>query len=187
MKTDEFDYKNNDKFSLYVKKEKVQEIINYYLNFGWSLYDEIDDDRYEDLKVITLVRPHKINNKDELQFLQVHIEENLNKLGKLERNKNSKITALGLIMGLLSIALISIGIYVCIRNKTIVNFNIGICLCIFGLLLLILELVILPKFVSREIKKYEIKHKELNDEIKSICAKAKLLFEDKNEQDKCER
>ena len=100
----------NDKLELYVKKDKVDEITNYYGKFKWEVVDRTENKKYEDLIDLTFSRPHYIKNKDDLQLLQVHLEENLNKIGKLEKMKNSKTLAFGLSAGILPIGLAVLGI-----------------------------------------------------------------------------
>lgn len=93
-----FDYKNFDKIVVTSKREKQQKIINDYALFGWEMIEVSDDETFSDLIHITFYRPHVIENKDELQYLQVFYEERLNKLSDLERRKNLLSSSLSVVM-----------------------------------------------------------------------------------------
>ena len=67
----QIDYENYDTLNLYVKKIKAEEIKERYKNFGWILFNEQENATYEDILDLTFTRPHKIENKDELQLMQV--------------------------------------------------------------------------------------------------------------------
>ena len=85
MKEEIFNY---DNLTLYVKKNKVEEIVQHYEIFGWQLVKSVENDRYEDLVDLTFVRPHKIENKDDLQLYQVFMEEKLNEAAKAQRRRH---------------------------------------------------------------------------------------------------
>lgn len=175
------DYKNYDSLTLYVKKEMLEEITNRYLIFGWEVSDKKENTTYEDIIDVTFVRPHKIKNKDDLQFYQVHMEETLNDSAKLDRNKNSKTTVFGLCIGAIVVALIWFGVSFFIQKTTTLQFIVGIVMIILGILLLVLELIYLPKLYRKEKQDYINKKQKIETELEEICNKAKKLTEGKNE------
>ena len=74
-----------DTLNLFVKKIKRQDVVDTYTSLGWKLLTEKENDRYEDIIDLTFLRPHKIQNKDQLQLMQVYTEDNLNEIAKLEK------------------------------------------------------------------------------------------------------
>jgi len=172
MKNKDYDY-----LTLYAKKNKVKEVVKNYEIFGWELVSEAENNKYEDILDLSFVRPHKINNKDELQLRQVYMEDRLNELGKLERHKNSKATAFGLIMGPLFLVLLIGAIYLFVKKVTLWA---GI-LSVLSIISLTLGLVFLPKIIKNEKKKYLLKTSNLNRELDEILTKVKQLQEKNHE------
>lgn len=167
-----------DTLTLYAKKNKVEEVVENYKIFGWELVNETENDRYEDILDLSFVRPHKIKNKDELQLRQVYMEDRLNSLGKLEKHKNSKTTAFGLCLGTIFLALIVCGLYLIISSSSLAW---GIVLTAVGVILLIFELIFLPKLHKKEKLDYETKTLGLKQELKEILDSAKQLQEKSHE------
>ena len=90
----------NNKFdllSLYVKRNKKDEILQYYQCFNWKLKEENANKMYVDIVDLVLIRPHTLCNKDNLQLLQVYMEESLNKKAKLEQKKYPRSTSCGFV------------------------------------------------------------------------------------------
>lgn len=166
------DYKNFDTLTLYVKRNKVEDIIEHYKVFGWELSEQSENAKYEDIVDLTFTRPHKIENKDEIQLRQVYMEEHLNELGKLERHKHAKTTAIGLCVGVLSLILLALGVWECISNYL----TLGLVTIGLGLIILTLELIFLPKLYKREIRTYDKKKTELENQVDEICEKVKTLL-----------
>ncbi|MBQ7880974.1 MAG: hypothetical protein IJ358_03950 [Clostridia bacterium] len=158
-------YKDYDTLTLYVKKNKLKEIIENYQIFGWELVKEQENDRYEDIVDLTFTRPHKIANKDELQLQQVYMEEKLNELGKLERHKHSKTTSIGLCFGTLALAFIIIGVLVALKTNSVTGLVGGIVVAIVGVLLIVVECIILFKLYKNETTIYEQRHNDLESEL----------------------
>lgn len=173
MQKDIFEY---DELNLYAKKDKSAEIIENYKNFNWTLENEVENDKYEDLSDLTFSRPHKIKNKDELQLLQVYMEENLNLIGKLEKYKHARSQAFGLCLGGLIIALLSLAVWYFVSFSNITYYFVSACvMCSISLICIILMIIFLPKIIKKENKRYIEIHKKLEDEVSEICSKAKNL------------
>ena len=168
-------YRDNDSLTLYVKKNKSEEIISYYNFFGWELVVQDDNSRYEDLIDLTFTRPHKMKNKDELQLQQIYMEEALNKMGKLERHKHSRITAFGLCLGVLSLISIFLGVYCGLKLKSLWGIIGGMLFAVIGVVAVVIEAFIFPKMYKRIDELYEIKHKDLELELRTICERATCL------------
>jgi len=109
MKTN-LDYNEFDQISLVLKKDVMELMLSYYAEFGWREYERYEDKRYIDLVHLTLVRPHRIPNKDKLQLLQVRLEFEVNSLARERRNKHSGSLIVGLTLLVFILSLLGIGI-----------------------------------------------------------------------------
>ena len=129
-----------------------------------------------------ILRKHKIENKDELQLLQVYMEERLNNVGKLEKNRNSKATAFGLGVGVFGFLLLIFGLMCCFQCFLLLNLTISIiCSCV-GLILVIIFTIFLPKISKKEKSDFITNKQKIETEINEICKKAlSLIGGDKNE------
>ena len=173
MKTN--DYMNYDSLTIYVKHQKKDEIIEYYKILGYTLCEVQENKRYEDIVDLTFTRPHKIENKDELQLLQVYMEEKLNEMAKLEKHKNSKTTIFGLCFGSFAILFLILGI---LGVFNIINFlNLPWCIAFIclGCLCLILELFMLPKIHKKEKIDFIKNHRQNEELLNDIIQKVKKL------------
>ncbi|MBQ8749292.1 MAG: hypothetical protein IJW32_06025 [Clostridia bacterium] len=168
MKT--INYNDYDTIKLYVKKSKQDSIIRHYQILGWQVYETQDNNKYDDIVDLTLIREHKIKNKDELQLLQVYMEENFNETAKLEKEKHSKTTILGLCFGVFSLSLIVLGVLTLLKVLTLDLFA-GIALLVLGTLIAISQAVILPRLVKNENAKFRDKLKEKEVELHLISEK----------------
>ena len=176
-------YKYYDNLTLYVKKNKLKEIIQHYEIFGWELVEQKENGRYEDIVDLTFTRPHKIKHKDELQLQQVYMEEKLNELGKCERYKHSKTTSFGLCFGLITIAIIVLGVLISLSVKSIEGLICGIVIVVMGFLLIGFEFVMLRKIYQYENELYEQRSEELERQIVKISKRVTELTGGEYEQD----
>lgn len=90
------DYNEFDSISLVLKRDVLENMLSYYSELGWREYERYEDKKYFDLIHLTLVRSHKIENKDRLQLLQVRLEAAVNRIGVDRKYKHSRSTVLGL-------------------------------------------------------------------------------------------
>lgn len=179
--------KNNREFdtlTIYGKKEKAKEIVEYYKSFCWTLTKESPNKLYEDLVDLTFERPHKIENKDELQLLQVYMEENLNETARLERNKHSKTIALSLSFGVLSLMSLVLGILFCCNIFPNISISIGIVLVVVGVIVSTLLSIFLQKLFKKEKVIFEQKHNEITLQLEKIFEKTNFLVGGGHEQQK---
>lgn len=171
-----------DTLNIYVKKSKSNEIIDSYKTFGWQLKSESENNQYEDIVDLAFEREHKIKNKDELQLLQVYMEDKLNEMGKLEKNKNPKTTAFGLFFGVTGIALIVFGALFGFKVLLGINLGLSIGMSFIGIIFLILTIIFIPKLSKKELNYFNSRHSQLMSDVKEIKQKAASLFGgDKNE------
>lgn len=164
-----------DTLTLYVKKLKANEIIEYYKTFGWVLENETENKKYEDLIDLTLKRPHQIENKDELQLMQVYMEEKVNKIGKIEHHKHSKTTAFCLFFGVIGLFMLIVGVFSLLNIIKDVNFIVSIVFSVIGSVFSLLTAICTPIIYKKELLNFQITHKNLSKELKQILDKASLL------------
>ena len=87
------DYNNFDYLSVSVKSDQLSRILQCYRVLGWTEVKTEDDKRYYDMSYVRLRRPHKIPNKDRLQYLQVRMESAINSLVEIVGRAHVKSTA----------------------------------------------------------------------------------------------
>ena len=178
-KNNNLDY---DTLTLLVKKEKQEEIIKCYQNFGWELVGNNENRKYEDIVDLIFKRPHKIKNKDELQLQQVYMEERLNEIGKLERHKHSKTTGFCLFFGVIGLAMIIYGLYLILKFN-IAQIPISISQLSVGFVFCLATIIFAPKIYKKEKKTFHEKTIKLQEELKAIYEVVSTLtgggYEDK--------
>lgn len=168
-------YNDFDTLKLFVKKDKYEEIVSNYKTFGWELAEKKENNKYEDIFDLTFERPHKIENKDELQLMQVYMEEKLNNLAKLERNKHPKTTSYGLIFGTFGLLFLLNGLLHIFNITPSIGLVGGIVMASFGLIFLISTAIVIPKLFKKENVYFETKSNQYKFEIVEICKKASSL------------
>ena len=180
MKTN--NYKEFDKLHVYVKKGLSSNIIEYYKLLGWQFENEKENERYEDIVDLSFYRSHNIENKDELQLMQVYMEERLNALGKIQSRKHSISTALALCFGVIGLGFLTLGILSILNILTFLGLAVGITLTALGMILLISGSIFIPKIIKKEREKFNVNHERLNSELDELCKKAKALTGVKDER-----
>jgi len=164
------DYKNFDTLTLYVKKTKAEQIKEYYKIFKWNLIEEKENDKYADIVDLTFSRPHKIENKDELQLNQVYLEENINELAKLENRKHSKSLIFGLSFAIVILILLIQGILFVVNFSFTRELIWGIVLIFLSVLLIVGLVLLLIRIFKNENVVFNAKQQEITSEINSICS-----------------
>lgn len=167
------DYNNYDKLVLYVKNEQSYEIIKYYEALGYELISKHENKKYSDTIDLTFVRPHKICNKDALQLLQVHLETELNKLGKCKKYKHSLSINLGLTLGFLGVLFFVFSLNKLLMATILYKKIIFSCFGLVGLIIIFINLVIVPKIIKKEKQNFLDSSYKINKNIKKILKKIK--------------
>ena len=174
-------YNDFDYQTVLVKEDKLTEVITRYENFSWKKINSKQHSRYSNIVEVEFCRKHLINNKDELQFLQVNMECELNKKARLEKRKNSKSTTLGLILGLLGGGLIACSIWCFINLSLILGCVLGGVLAFLGIGVLIGEAFILKRFIKKENEKFNAIINMCENLIEGYCKQAISLKEVQDE------
>jgi len=175
------DINNFDYQTIVVRKEKADEVLANYKSFGWQILEEKQHDVYDNLLNVVLVRDHFIKNKDELQYLQVNMEINVNKRGKAEKHKHSKSFILGMNLGLFAMIFLT-NMFLSIFMLTgAIRLALAIGFGVLSLVLIVLDAVFVPMLIKKENMKYEKNMLIFNQSIKESCEKAKALTGVKDE------
>ena len=169
--------------TIVIKKEKAEDIIKKYECFGWVKLKEKQHPQYENLLEVVFSRPHKIANKDALQFLQVNMEVNIINQGRLEKTKHSKSLSLCLSLAFISLVCIVNAVLAILYMRPLNKIIVGSLFAIVGLTSLILIPIFLTKLLKKEKQEYQEKSKEYNNSIDNIVNKAREFMEVKNEKD----
>ncbi len=79
------DYVNYDYMQAVLKKKYAEKIKECYRAFGWEIIDREEDSRYDDVYNVFFSRPHKLEHKDELHYMQVELEAHFDEISKVNR------------------------------------------------------------------------------------------------------
>lgn len=170
------DHKNYDYLTITAKVEREEEIIASYATLGWETVEITEDKRFFDLDTIEFRRPHKIENKDRLQLLQVKLETLLNKFGVLEHKKKAKSTTFGLVGGIFGCIALAAGIALLVTELgRIAAVITAIILLVAGLSLLTVVAVFMKRVLETEARDYAEKKKNVLNGIYEICRQADAL------------
>ena len=108
------DYNNYDYLAVSVKSDQLNRILHCYRALGWTEVKTVDDREYYNMKYVRLRRPHKIANKDRLQYLQVRMEGAINSLVEIVNRAHLKSNAAAGGLGLLAAGLIALAVWLVI-------------------------------------------------------------------------
>ena len=168
MNKDIFNY---DYLTISVKKSNLDEVMDCYSAFGWSVDNSSPDKRYENITELNLSRPHQIENKDELQFLQIGLESALYKKGKLIKNKHQKSTILGVTLGVLLVVIAT-----CAIPMFSMSIFVGIMISLIAVGTLFSLPVLIPRLRKKEKLNFKINMKQINSNISDFKKKAKKII-----------
>lgn len=168
--------KEKDNLYIYVKKDKKELIEKCYKSLGWQKVAEQENEKYEDTINLNYSRPHQIKNKDALQLLQVYVEADLNEIGKIEKYKHTKTLSLGFTVGVLSAALLFIGILYLFYVKELSSIILCAGLISLGVLCGIFTIINCRKLFKKENELFNKKLKSLNNSINDICEQSNKLL-----------
>jgi hypothetical protein len=177
--SNEFDYNKYDSISLALKENEYERMISYYRAFGWEEYEKNEDKRYFDIVHAKLMRPHKIENKDRLQLLQVKMEYAVNRFAQLRKNKHSRSVIFGLTLGILALGLAALGVMLLLND---VLLPLSVALLSLGLASPLFIVPFVKETANKENKSFARSFKEMTSEISEIISKAKKLCGEENDE-----
>lgn len=158
--------------ALTVKEDKADYIKECYPCFGWTLTEENADGNFFDLRHLSFQRPFLIENKDELQYLQVRMEMRFNRIETCQRKRFALSTAFFVLCALVGVGLLLFGLYFLIPNT---HPYIGTMLCVISAVLFIAMVVVGKNLIARENARYLRLVSEMEKEIIDFCEEAEAL------------
>lgn len=172
-----------DELNVSVRKDKLDKLLSHYAVLGFKPVDRTDDPVFYDVVHLTLLRPHKVAHKDELQLLQVYIETAWNKIGKHEKGYRPKTLIFSLLSGLLGLGLIVAGLILAFSFSGLIYALIGWLLVAGGCLSIICCGAGTGKLYKVETEKSKATVLGAIEEIKGACARAAVLTADEEQKE----
>ncbi len=161
--------KNFDYLTILVKRDKLEEVESRYKDFSWEILNEQEHERFGNIVVVELRRPHYIDNKDELQFFQVQMEFLLNSRAECEKKKHSKSKTFGLLFGLLSTLIFVLSVLVIINSTSIIQIVLGSVFGVIGLIFDIVVLKIVINIAKGEDIKFNEAYEKISKDLDAVC------------------
>jgi hypothetical protein len=106
-----------EKYSDKINEKIIDKIVNDYSFFGWKWIEKEYDLVFSNLVHLTFERPHRIENKDSLQYIKVCYEQKLNDLADLDRRKNFTSSLLFVFLALVFIFVCGASVYFFYKSK----------------------------------------------------------------------
>lgn len=145
------DYNNYDYLAVLVKSDQLNRILHCYRALGWTEVKTVDDREYYNMKYVRLRRPHKIANKDRLQYLQVRMEGAINSLVEIVNRAHLKSNAAAGGLGLLAAGLIALAVWLVIYFTSAIRVLGWVCLGV-GCALIVVAVAVRAGLRRRERK-----------------------------------
>lgn len=145
------DYNNYDYLAVSVKSDQLNRILHCYRSLGWTEVKTVDDREYYNMKYVRLRRPHKIANKDRLQYLQVRMEGAINSLVEIVNRAHLKSNAAAGGLGLLAAGLIALAVWLVIYFTSAIRVLGWVCLGV-GCALIVVAVAVRAGMRRRERK-----------------------------------
>lgn len=163
-----------DELSVTVKSDRAEEITVYYSSLGWQKAEEEGSRRYFNEINLSFRRPHYVENKDDLQLLQVYLDNSLNGLSKLTVSPCPLTISLGITFGLIFSALVALGVCLAVLVGGVWFWG-GIAVACIGGLSLIAYAVLIFRLYLKESKRSKIKIAEFKRIISAVTAEGERL------------
>jgi len=171
----ETDYRNYDRLFVTVKLNKLDELEECYRALGWECVDSRDDSVYRGRVHLVYRRPHRIENKDKLQLLQVYLESALNDEGRLESRAMPLTAATGIITGFVTLALVALGLCLMYLLDNPVIYTAGIIFLTCSAAMLLLAVTVTLKVFFGENKRRKTKLLHARAEIEAVLKEAATI------------
>ncbi|MBD5585547.1 MAG: hypothetical protein HDQ88_10730 [Clostridia bacterium] len=167
-------FKDFDELTVTVKSDRAEEITAYYSSLGWKKAEEAESKRFFNEINLTFHRPHGIENKDDLQLLQVYLDNGLNGLAKLNASPYPLTLSLGITFGLIFSALVAFGVCLAVLVGGIWLAG-GISIACIGGVSLVVYGFTMRKLFLKERERSKIKRAELERTISAVISEGERL------------
>lgn len=164
-----------DKISLNLRREAAEHVEECYRDLGWQVDGVREDKSDEGMLTVDFFRPHKIDNKDELQLLQVRLDIALNDIGKNVARRSLRAMWTGLVLGIATLAFLLQGVMMLVLFSGAAAIAFGVIACACGVACGALCTVFTVKLYKIDCAKSERYIEVKTGEIGEICARAKFL------------
>lgn len=170
MDRDNYEY---DYVAITVKSSVEKEVLDGYACFKWEVQERKERKDSVDL---VLRRPHRIENKDRLQLLQVNMEKATENLIKYKQYKFTVIKAVAFYFALLGILAIISGLSLAASGGNALLISTGTVIAMSGLAALVISGVFLRRTAAKDRALAVARLKEAAQEIKKACGEAERLI-----------
>lgn len=165
----------NDTISVKSKRSASEHIIGCYSDFGWTLEKKEDDKLYDNIIHLTFTRPHFIENRDELQLLQVRLEIAYNAMGTLSAKIPRRASLFGILFGLLALCYTALGVLMFVLVAGTLPVIFGVLSCAVAIVFGVSGAVVVRKTYKRDSGKYRLLIEEQVKRIEELCISARAL------------
>lgn len=174
------DIENFDYQTVLVKTDCIDEVVENYACFGWKVVDKNPHTQYENIVEVTFERDHFVKNKDDLQYLQVNYEVDINRRGKLEKFKHLKSTIFSSVLSLVLALCIVSSIMLFLKNLTAIRLAFAIVCTVLSVAISIITPLISCKMLKKERAIFDVEAAKINEVLNAYCTTAKKLLGGKN-------
>ena len=154
--------------------DKASMLLDGYISFGWTPYENIQPSRILGRVSIKLKRDRKILNKAELTRLQRHFEACMNEIDEMETSKTQSATIFAIAIGIIGAAFMAGSVFAVTATPP----NILLCVIfgIPGIIFWALPYFVFKKKVQNRVEKITPLIEQKYDEIYEICEKGSKLL-----------
>lgn len=164
-----YDYKE-----ITADRERASVYIDGYMNFGWTVDENIQPSMVMGKVMIKLKRDRKIVNKTELTRLQRHFEACMNEIDAMEKSKTSDATIWALVIGIIGTAFMAGSVFAVTSKPP--HILLCIVLAIPAFTGWILPYFVYKARVRKKITRITPQIEQKYDEIYEICEKGNKLI-----------
>lgn len=164
-----------DNLYVTIRQDKAEDCLRCYRSFGWEVFACEEHRIYYNLLNFSLRRPHKIDNKDELQLLQVYLETALNNIGKLERKPRPLTVTICSIFSVIVAGLIIAGLCFALISNVFAYVVIGLVCIGLGVLLIVPAILVTVRLYRLDGMFAAAGKLAADREIEVVCARAEQL------------
>ena len=175
----DYNFKDHDKLVLCVKKNNINEIINYYEKFGYKIID-IKNKKISNIVELFFIRDHNIKNKDQLHILQADLENLINKKAQNKSKKYLKSASKLIFLFFLTFAFIFGGVTLLLNMKKNIFIICSILFFIVAIFNIFLTCFIAPNLIKKDKDAYNLKNNIFDIKIKKIINFVEKIMENKN-------
>jgi hypothetical protein len=172
----ERDINNYDYLSISIKSERLDKIMYCYKALGWREEKREEDRQYYDMKYLLMSRPHNIQNKDRLHYLQVRMENKLNYLSRSNAYRHRVSTLVAIILTVLGVCLLALGLYFFFGFDGVLFLPFGIAFSVLGLLFIVAQVYPFTVMRKKESTLAEAKISNALKDIEAFVKEAEELY-----------